>query len=77
MYLEQEQFGKGIGAALLDAALAAAESAGDPHTFLIAWERNDRAVALYERRGFATTHSFPYAVGESAPIALLMESVRA
>ena len=76
VYIEQEQFGKGIGAALLDSALRAADASGDRHSFLIAWERNDRAIPLYERRGFVIAHSFPYEVGESAPMALLMERTR-
>jgi ribosomal protein S18 acetylase RimI-like enzyme len=76
VYLEQEQFGKGIGAALLDAALASADAGGALHTYLIAWERNDRAIPLYLRRGFVQTRTFPYTVGRSAPTALLMERTR-
>jgi ribosomal protein S18 acetylase RimI-like enzyme len=73
VYIEEEQFGRGIGAALLDNAIAAADASGERHSWLIAWERNDRAIPLYERRGFVTTSSFPYQVGRSAPTALLME----
>jgi ribosomal protein S18 acetylase RimI-like enzyme len=76
VYLEQEHFGKGIGAALLDTALASADAGGAPHTYLIAWERNDRAIPLYLRRGFVQMYTFPYTVGRSAPAAVLMERTR-
>ncbi len=73
VYLLQEHFGKGIGAALLDAATARLGELGDPHCFLVAWEHNDRAIPMYASRGFERTAEFPYTVGESAPTAVLME----
>lgn len=76
VYLEQEYFGRGIGAALLNAAIAHLNDLGDPDSFLIAWERNDRAIPMYESRGYIRTGEFPYTVGESAPVALLMERRR-
>ncbi len=73
VYLLDEHFGRGIGAALLNAAIDRLHELGDPDCFLIAWERNDRALPLYQARGFVRTGEFPYTVGESAPTAVLME----
>lgn len=73
VYLDDEYFGRGIGAALLNAAIAQLGAVGEPHCWLIAWERNDRAIPMYESRGFVRTAGFPYTVGESAPTAVLME----
>lgn len=46
--------GKGIGGALLDAALAAAPAAGFTRVELEAYASNPAALALYRSRGFVT-----------------------
>lgn len=76
VYLDEVHFGKGIGAALLNAAMEELRTRGEPDCWLIAWERNDRAIPMYESRGFVRTAEYPYVVGESAPIAVLMERSR-
>lgn len=76
VYLDSAHFGTGIGAALLDAAVGAADAAGDGLLWLIAWEHNDRAIPMYRKRGFIETARYPYTVGSSAPTAVLMERQR-
>jgi RimJ/RimL family protein N-acetyltransferase len=45
--------GRGIGTALIQAALAGAKASGLTRVELVVRERNARAIALYERLGFA------------------------
>jgi ribosomal protein S18 acetylase RimI-like enzyme len=73
VYLDDGHFGRGIGAALLDAAMDHLRVRGEPDCWLIAWEDNERAIPMYVSRGFVRTAEFPYVVGESAPTAVLME----
>lgn len=60
--------GAGIGRALLDAALAAAAERGCTVMRLEVREDNPRAIALYERNGFARVGRRPgyYADGQTA-----------
>ena len=55
MWVAPELRGQGIGEALLDAALAAAGSAGARTVRLWVTNGNDGALALYTRRGFLPT----------------------
>ena len=72
LYLEPDYLGTGLGSALVDAVLEACDGAGHDRCWLIVWDHNDRATALYERRGFEVVGEFPYAIGNSAPTAVLM-----
>jgi N-acetylglutamate synthase-like GNAT family acetyltransferase len=57
--------GEGVGTALLEAACAAAASAGCRHVHLITTNDNVDALRFYQRRGFALTELRPGAVDES------------
>ena len=48
-----EHRGRGIGTALIEAALVAAKASGLTRVELVVREGNGRAIALYERLGFA------------------------
>lgn len=48
-----EHRGRGIGTALIEAALAGARACGLTRVELVVRQRNARAIALYERLGFA------------------------
>lgn len=52
LYVESALHGRGIGRALLAAALAHPNAARASRVFLQVWERNERALRLYERAGF-------------------------
>jgi RimJ/RimL family protein N-acetyltransferase len=52
MAVAAEWRGRGVGAQLLDALIAAASDVGAHKLSLQVWPHNARAVALYERRGF-------------------------
>ena len=49
---------RGIGGALMEAALAHPRVASGACVFLSVWEKNRRAQALYRRHGFETVGSF-------------------
>ena len=60
IYVERGWHGRGVGEALMDAAIEAARSRGGRTLWLGVWEQNPRARAFYARRGFQEVgeHSF-------------------
>ena len=52
LYAEQAATGQGIGSALMEACLAAADEAGFDNVWLGVWENNAGAIRFYERWGF-------------------------
>jgi len=63
LYVETPLQGRGIGRALLDAVLAHPDAAGPNRVFLQVWERNERALRLYERAGFRRSGSTRFRIG--------------
>lgn len=61
IYAEKEAIGKGVGSALMEAAIAEARQAKKTWIWLGVWEKNDRAIAFYAKWGFEkfATHDFP------------------
>lgn len=55
LYVDPSCWGRGIGAALHDAAVAALRDAGATTAWLWVLRKNDRARAMYERRGWQLT----------------------
>jgi diamine N-acetyltransferase len=53
IYLDPTHTGGGIGSTLMRRCLAEASAAGHDTMWLGVWERNARAIAFYERWGFA------------------------
>lgn len=62
LYLLAAAQGTGVGAALMDAALAAILELGGETVWLGAYDRNVKALAFYARRGFVPvgTHEFEF-----------------
>ena len=62
LYLLGSAQGSGLGAALLDAALAEIATLGGRTVWLGAYDRNVKALAFYARRGFVHvgTHAFEF-----------------
>lgn len=52
LYIDTELQGQGIGRQLMDAAINDPEMAQAPNIFLQVWDKNDRAISLYESYGF-------------------------
>lgn len=60
-YFLPEAIGRGLGAELIDHMCHDAEQAGAPMIWLDVLKTNDRAIAAYERRGFAIVGEIPFA----------------
>ncbi|MDX6479611.1 MAG: diamine N-acetyltransferase [Gaiellaceae bacterium] len=64
LYVETALQGRGIGGALLDAALAHPRLAAAERVVLQVWEENTRAVRLYESVGFRRTGTKRFTIGD-------------
>ncbi len=64
LYVETALQGRGIGRALLDAALAHPRLAGAQRVVLQVWDENGRAVRLYESVGFRRTGTKRFTIGD-------------
>jgi diamine N-acetyltransferase len=62
-YVDHAWHGRGIAHALMDAALAEAAARGASAVWLTVWERNDRALAFYRKRGFTIVGEMPFTMG--------------
>ena len=58
--------GRGIGAQLIDAALALPAMRAAPHVYLDVWDENRGAQKLYERYGFVAIGNRAFAVASGA-----------
>jgi ribosomal protein S18 acetylase RimI-like enzyme len=63
VYLEPALIGRGLGAALMEAALARALAGGGETVWLTVWSENRRAISFYERTGFTTVGAHPFEIG--------------
>jgi ribosomal protein S18 acetylase RimI-like enzyme len=63
LYVDTPLQGAGIGRALMEAALAHPRLAGAKRIYLQVWERNERAVRMYERLGFRVVGTTHFTVG--------------
>lgn len=60
IYVLASQHGRGLGGRLLERAISTARAEGFPFVWLGVWERNLRAIAVYEHLGFVAfgDHTF-------------------
>jgi ribosomal protein S18 acetylase RimI-like enzyme len=72
LYVDTALQGRGLGPELLEAALDHPRLAAAARVFLQVWERNERAVALYERYGFRVVGTTTFTVGGVTMEDLLM-----
>lgn len=63
LYVDRTAQGRGIGRALLAAALAHPRLAGARRVFLTVWEQNERALRLYESVGFERCGTTTFEIG--------------
>lgn len=71
-YAEREWIGRGVGRRLMRAALQLAEDRGCDVVWLDVWERNPRAIAFYEKCGFAVVGTAEFVLGDDVQHDLLM-----
>lgn len=72
IYAAPEAVGTGVGRALMQACLDAAASMGRQTVWLGVWERNDRAIAFYERWGFEAVGTHGFQLGSDAQTDVVM-----
>ena len=71
-YVLPEFHGQGVAAALLNDAIGTAQAAGRQQIWLCVWEENPRAVAFYQKHGFAVIGTTDVWVGDVRFVDLLM-----
>jgi GNAT superfamily N-acetyltransferase len=72
-YACQEWLGRGVGPALMQACLDAAQSGGFDLLWLDVWERNPRAIAFYHKWGFKVVGMQVFQLGSDSQTDLLMK----
>jgi ribosomal protein S18 acetylase RimI-like enzyme len=73
LYVDRSAIGRGVGAALMRAALDRARVSGHHTLWLGVWERNTRAIAFYVRWGFETVGDHVFQLGSDPQRDLIME----
>ena len=63
LYADRRLHGRGLGAALMDAAVAAALQWGAELLWLGVWEENPRAIAFYAKHGFVDVGEQEFQLG--------------
>jgi ribosomal protein S18 acetylase RimI-like enzyme len=72
LYARKRVLGSGVGAALMQRALAEAVGRGKEAVWLGVWERNARAIAFYESWGFHRCGTQPFLLGTDVQTDLVM-----
>ena len=65
LYVREVSQGVGVGRILLDWAIDRAKARGAAAFYLGVWENNQRAIAVYESRGFEIVGAYQFPVGEA------------
>ena len=63
LYADRQWHGRGLGAALMDAAVVAAVQWGAELLWLGVWEQNPRAIAFYTKHGFTDVGEQEFRLG--------------
>ena len=72
LYARQQSLGRGVGAALMQCALAEAAGRGKDAVWLGVWDRNERAIKFYESWGFHRSGTQPFLLGTDLQTDLVM-----
>ena len=72
LYARQRMLGRGVGAALMQCALAEAAGRGKDAVWLGVWDRNERAIRFYESWGFHRSGTQPFLLGTDLQTDLVM-----
>jgi ribosomal protein S18 acetylase RimI-like enzyme len=75
IYVRKPYIGQGFGRLLMDKAIALALDRGKRRIWLGVWEKNERAIAFYERCGFrkAGTHAFVMGKDEQTDFTMIKD----
>jgi diamine N-acetyltransferase len=65
VYVFKARQGVGVGRILLVWAIERARQRGAKNLFLGVWQGNERAISLYESRGFEKVGTYQFKVGET------------
>jgi ribosomal protein S18 acetylase RimI-like enzyme len=71
IYAHRRWHGRGLGTSLIDICLATVHECADV-LWLGVWERNPRAIAFYEKQGFAVIGEQPFLLGADLQRDLVM-----
>lgn len=72
LYARERVLGSGVGAALMQCALAEAAGRGKDAVWLGVWDRNERAIRFYESWGFHRAGTQPFVLGSDLQTDLVM-----
>lgn len=72
LYSRKATVGTGVGAALMQRALAEAAGRGKDAVWLGVWEHNERAIRFYEAWGFFQSGTQPFLLGHDLQTDLVM-----
>jgi diamine N-acetyltransferase len=75
LYIRASDQGVGVGRILFNWVLTRARERASAELCLGVWEHNERAIAMYESRGFETVGQHTYRVGRHEDIDLIMRKV--
>jgi ribosomal protein S18 acetylase RimI-like enzyme len=73
LYVDKPVIGKGVGSALMRSCLNEAETLGYETVVLGVWERNQRAIAFYQRWGFSVIGERPFMLGADRQNDLILQ----
>lgn len=72
IYVDPDRTARGLGSRLMQASLQAAQERGCATIWLGVWERNQRAIAFYERWGFDVIGKQQFTLGQDMQRDLVM-----
>ena len=72
LYARKRALGSGVGAALMQRAIAEAAGRGKDAVWLGVWDRNERAIRFYESWGFHRLGTQPFLLGTDLQTDLVM-----
>jgi GNAT superfamily N-acetyltransferase len=72
LYARKRALGSGVGAALMQRAIAEAAGRGKDAAWLGVWDRNERAIRFYESWGFHRSGTQPFLLGTDLQTDLVM-----
>lgn len=73
IYLKKEYWGHGLGDVMMNRALHIAKEQGLSYVWLGVWDKNDRAIRFYQKKGFVPFSSHVFLLGTDEQTDILMK----